>query len=144
MTVQSITYKRDLPQVKHVALFGTLQRRRQAQLNGFDDALFMDDMSFISEGPTWNVGFFDGTRVIWPNADVLLGVTMQLLKQVHDQTVAIPVHLRDIPSFEAAFVTNVSVGVRPLSAIDGIGLRTDHPIIEVLTKEYAEIPHERV
>lgn len=144
IAVQATKYKRDLPQIKTVGLFGSLHRRRQAQVNGFDDAIFVDDMSFISEGPTWNVGFFDGTRVIWPNAQVLSGVTMQLLKQVHDQTVTIPVHLRDLLSFEAAFVTNVSVGVRALSKIDDIELRDDHPIVESLVKEYSEIPHEKV
>jgi branched-subunit amino acid aminotransferase/4-amino-4-deoxychorismate lyase len=83
LRVQSGVYLRDLPAVKHVGLFGALWQRRDAQLNGFDDAVFTDAESYLSEGPTWNLGVFDGEQVIWPNAEVLPGVTMRLLQQVH-------------------------------------------------------------
>ncbi|MGH3569797.1 MAG: aminotransferase class IV [Pseudonocardia sp.] len=65
MTVQSVTYRRDVAEVKHVGLFGALRCRRSAQLNGFDDALLIDNSSFVYAGATWNVGFFDGDRVVW-------------------------------------------------------------------------------
>jgi hypothetical protein len=42
LRVQSATYVRDLPMVKHVGLLGQLYCRRSAQRNGFDDALFTD------------------------------------------------------------------------------------------------------
>ena len=38
----------------------------------------------ITEGGTWNVGFFDGDRVIWPDAAALPGVTMLLLQGAHE------------------------------------------------------------
>lgn len=142
MRVQSAVYQRDLPLVKHVGLFGALWRRRNAQLNGYDDALFLDPSSFISEGATWNIGFYDGERVVWPNADVLPGVTMRLITQVHERTVTKPVNLRDVPNMQAAFATNTTVGVRPITAIDNIQLPAEHPIFETLRKEYEEIPPE--
>src|SRR5947207_14288315 len=40
LRVQSGVYVRDLPTVKHVGLLGLLWQRRNAQLSGFDDALF--------------------------------------------------------------------------------------------------------
>ena len=116
--------------------------RRSAQLNGFDDALFVDDGSFVSEGATWNIGFFDGTQIIWPDAEVLPGVTMRLLQQVHDQTVTAPVSLAEIPDMQTAFATNTTVGVRPISSIDDLSLPEDHPIFETLRNEYLEIPAE--
>lgn len=142
LRVQSAKYRRDLPPVKHIGLFGAIWHRRRAQLNGFDDVLFTDDDSFVSEGATWNIGFFDGEHVIWPAAEVLPGVTMRLLQQVHDDTVVAPVSLADIPDLQAAFATNTTVGVRPISNIDNLSLPEDHPIFETLHKEYLEIPAE--
>lgn len=142
--VRTASYSRDLPEVKHIGLFGAVLDRRNAQLNGFDDALFVDDASFVSEGTTWNVGFFDGERVVWPSAPVLAGVTMRLLKQVHEHTVTIPVHIKDIPRMEAAFATNTTIGVRPITAINAHSLPGDHPIFQTLQKEYEEIPAERL
>ena len=43
---------------------------------------------------------------------------------------------------QAAFATNTAVGVRPITAIDGVSLPGDHPIFEILRKEYEEIPAE--
>lgn len=144
MRVQTTKYRRDLPEVKHIGLFGALWGRRNAQLNGYDDALFIDSGLFISEGATWNIGFFDGERVIWPDANTLPGVTMRLLKQVHEHTVTAPVNLRDVPAMQAAFATNTSVGVRAVTAIDGIQLPDDHPIFDALRKEYEDIPAEEL
>ncbi|GAB1689135.1 aminotransferase class IV [Krasilnikovia sp. M28-CT-15] len=142
-TAQTTTYVRDAPQVKSVGLFGSLHRRRRARLDGFDDALFVDDARHVSEGGTWNVGLFDGTDVIWPDAACLAGVTMGLLRQAHEHRTA-PVSVADLPTIEAAFATNAAIGVREISRIDGIAFRPRHPIIESLRAAYAGIPAEPV
>jgi len=144
MRVQTASYRRDLPSVKHIGLFGALWFRRNAQLNGYDDALFVDSASFISEGPTWNIAFYDGERVVWPNADILPGITMRLLKQVHEQSITVPVNLRDVLRMQGAFATNTTIGVRAISAIDNIEIPADLPIFETLRKEYGEIPAEQL
>jgi branched-subunit amino acid aminotransferase/4-amino-4-deoxychorismate lyase len=142
LRVQSATYVRDLPEVKHIGLFGTLWHRRRAQLAGFDDVVFTDAESYLSEGATWNIAFFDGDQVIWPNAEVLPGVTMRLLQQVHDQTTLGPVNLKDLPRMQAAFATNTTFGVRPIVAINDVELPGEHAIFDDLRKEYEEIPTE--
>ncbi|GAA4195556.1 aminotransferase class IV family protein [Streptosporangium oxazolinicum] len=142
--VQTVCYRRDLPEVKHVGLLGSVWHRRQAQMQGYDDTLFVDNASFVSEGATWNIGFFDGERVIWPDAEVLPGVTMRLLNQVYDNAITAPVNIRDVPAMHAAFATNTTIGVRPISTIDRVRLVDDHPIFETLRKEYEEIPPEQL
>ncbi|WP_075334765.1 aminotransferase class IV family protein [Pseudonocardia sp. Ae717_Ps2] len=137
-------YTREFPEAKHIGLFGALAHRRSAQLRGFDDVLFCDDAKQLSEGATWNVGFYDGENVIWPDAAVLPGITMTLLQQVHDDTVIRPVTLDEVGTMQAAFATNVTVGVRALAAIETVDFPTEHPIIEVLRDEFAEIPPEPV
>jgi len=144
MKVQSAVYRRELPGVKHVGIFGALWHRRKAELNGFDDALFVDASSFVSEGVTWNIGFFDGDRVVWPSGDMLPGITMRLLQQVHDHTITAPVGYRDIPGMRAAFASNTAIGVRAISVVDDIRLSGDDSIIDTLRKEYQEIPGERL
>ncbi|MEW1653901.1 aminotransferase class IV family protein [Streptomyces sp. NPDC093707] len=138
LRVRSTPYVREVPSVKSVGLFAGLHHRRQAQLGGFDDALFVDRDGVVSEGGTWNVGFFDGARVIWPAADCLVGVTMELLKGAHGHETR-PVRLTELPRMRAAFATNAAIGVRAIKAIDGIELPESHAIVDTLRKEYAEI-----
>lgn len=144
LRVTSANYRRESPAVKHVGLFGALRHRRIAQLGGFDDALFTDDDGFVLEGPTWNIGFYDGRRVSWPDAEVLAGVTMTLLRSVHEETSVAPVTLAQIGTMHAAFATNTAVGVRAISAVDGIELPETSAVLDVLRKEYAAIPADRL
>jgi branched-subunit amino acid aminotransferase/4-amino-4-deoxychorismate lyase len=142
--VRSMTFSRNFPQIKHTGLFGAVTCRRRAQLAGYDDALFLDRSSQICEGTTWNIGFFDGEQVVWPEGETLPGVTARLLRQVHPASTSKAVQLRDLPSFQAAFATSTSVGVRPISAIDDLELPVVHHIFQTLRREYEEIPPERL
>ncbi|WP_055477686.1 aminotransferase class IV family protein [Sphaerimonospora mesophila] len=144
MRVRTVAYQRDSPQVKHVGLFGALRVRRQAQRAGFDDALFVDAASRVTEGATWNIGFHDGERVVWPAGDSLPGVTMRLLRQVHGGMITASVDLAEVSGMRAAFATNSAIGVRPIIAIDDVELPGDHPVFEILRGAYEGIPLERI
>ena len=145
LRLQSVNHQRDLAAVKHVGLFSTLWHRRKAQRSGYDDVLFVDSAGRVCEGSTWNIGFCDGERILWPEADWLPGVTMTLLNQSHAGVVATePVSLDRLPSLQAAFATNASVGVRPIAAIDGHSWATDHAAVPILCNEYNEVPPERL
>ncbi|AXE22278.1 aminotransferase [Streptomyces globosus] len=141
LRVRSVAYARDLPRVKGVGLFGGLYQRRQAQAAGFDDALFTDRGQAVTEGATWNIGFFDGSRVVWPDGECLDGVTMRLLKQVHPYGSA-TVRLGGVAGMEAAFATNAAVGVRAVSLVDGAALASSHPVVDRLRRAYEDIPGE--
>ncbi|MFE9968944.1 aminotransferase class IV (plasmid) [Streptomyces sp. NBC_01724] len=136
LRVQPVQYERDLPQVKHIGLFGALHGRRQAQLAGADDALFHSADGMISEGGTWNVGFILNGQVVWPEADVLPGVTMALLQQSAHQHVIRPVSLDEARAAEAAFATNTTIGVRAISVIGDTELAADHPLLRELQEAY--------
>lgn len=143
LRAMSMPYERDLPEVKHVGLFGALHTRRSAQLAGFDDALFVGRDGLVSEGGTWNIGFVDqnGT-VVWPQAPVLPGVTMALLQQRAEHRIT-TVTLEQAKDMAAAFATNTSIGVRALAAIDDTQLPTEHPVLDRLRETYLSIPGER-
>ncbi|MFC4035677.1 aminotransferase class IV family protein [Streptomyces polygonati] len=143
LSVQSTVYQRDLPEVKSVGLFGSLHHRRAAQLDGYDDALFVDAQGVISEGGTWNVGFFDGDRVIWPDAEALPGVTMLLLQEVHEHRID-RVALDDLGAMQAAFATNAAIGVRGIARIDAIRFAADHQVLDALRKDYTAVRGEPI
>lgn len=141
MRVQTTGYERDLPAVKHVGLLGLLYQRRSAQLAGFDDTLFVDNRSMVSEGGTWNLGLVaaDGT-LIWPKADVLPGVTLELLSQVYDGPVTTqPVRIEDLSGMQLAFATNAAFGVRAIHVIDDTALPVAENILADLQDRYVAI-----
>lgn len=133
--VKTYAFQRPLPHVKHVGTFPLFQWRRQARRDGFDDALFVDPDGRISEGSVWNVGFWDGEQVLWPQADALRGTAERLLQagladiglpQRH-----VPVAARELAGLRAAFATNAN-GLWPLSAIDDTALPQDPELMERL------------
>jgi len=143
LRLESTQYCRELPAVKHVGLFGSLQRRRLAQRNGFDDVLFTGAGAEISEAATANVGVIAGDRIIWPQAPCLAGVTMRLISRVlGERAGTAPVTLTELAGVDAVIATSAVSGIRPVVAIDGIRFPTEHPMIDTLRNRYAEIPPE--
>jgi branched-subunit amino acid aminotransferase/4-amino-4-deoxychorismate lyase len=140
-----VRYGRELPDVKHIGLFGTVQQRRLTQLDGFDDALFVDANSRVLEGATWKVGFYDGRRVVWPESPCLPGITMALINQAHSgPLVTTALMLSQLPDMQAAFATNAAVGVRAIHGIDEFAWDGEHHILKELRSEYLDIPAERL
>jgi len=130
-----------LPHIKHVGTFPLFHFRRLAQLDGFDDALFVDGAGAISEASVWNIGFFDGSGIVWPNAPALKGVSMQLL-QNGLRARGVPTTSRriarsDIASFRSAFLTNSSQPVRAIASIDDSDLAPDPELVALLGDCYA-------
>ncbi|MDA8369060.1 MAG: aminotransferase class IV [Nocardiopsaceae bacterium] len=145
LRLQSASYRRDMPEVKHVGLFGALRLRRIAQRNGFDDVVFTDANAVLSEVATSNIGFVQGDHVVWPRADYLPGVTMRLINQAREEHVTTaPITLADLTNVDAVFATNAAVGVRLVSAINDVNRPADHPTLRTLGKQYADIPPERL
>lgn len=144
LKLRSVQYERESATVKHVGLFGTLHHRRQAQLAGYDDVLFIDASGHCSEGATWNIAFYDDGEVIWPKAECLPGTAMQLmrdcLRQIGIPYADAPVEVSRARAVQAAFATNAVVGVRPIQSIDDVQLPGNPEIVSRLRDAYAAIP----
>ena len=140
LKVQSTVYQRDLPQVKHVGLFGQLQLRRSAQLEGYDDTLFVDNRGAISEGATWNIAFVKAGRVIWPESEILPGVTMRIVRELLSaqgiEWADKQITLSDVAEMDSAFATNAATGVRPISQIDGTAFDVNAQMLTVVREAY--------
>ena len=142
--LRSAVFARDLPEVKHVGLMGSLHQRRLAQRSGADDVLFTSPDGQISEVATSNIGFAQGERLIWPDAPWLPGVTMALINQTPGVDIARePVTLDRLSDFDAAFVTNAATGIRLVRAIDHRSWPDDEPaVLETVRKHYADVALE--
>ena len=139
--LQSVRYQRPDAHLKHLAtgqgFFSRLARR-----NGFDDALLTTSDGVISESSVANIGFFDGSGVVWPAAPFLHGITMQLLERKLVE-LGVPsrraqVRLHDISSFEGAFLSNAR-GVAAVSQVDDMSLPMQARRMETITDAYASV-----
>lgn len=145
--IRSCVFERTLPHIKHVGTFPLFHQRRLAMEAGRDDALFVDAQDSISEGPSWNIGFIQGGRVVWPDAPALGGTTVQLLQAaLADQGVGQQVgqvRLEDLSRFEAAFACNAA-GVWPIAEIDGTAFASSSQWVTSLAAALATLPRERI
>jgi branched-subunit amino acid aminotransferase/4-amino-4-deoxychorismate lyase len=143
-SLQQVAYQRSLAHLKHTGDFGQSYYGRLAERNGFGEALLTGPDGLISEGSMTNIGFFDGTAVVWPAAAMLSGITMQLvqarlmLPQRHS-----PVRVADLSSFGAVFITN-SHGVAAVTQVDDRRLSVDTAFISMLKDCYESVPWEDV
>lgn len=144
LRLSSAVFARDMPEVKHVGLLGSLYQRRAAQRAGADDVLFISKNGHVSEVATSNIGFVDGERIIWPDAPVLPGVTMELINQAHEGVIANePVTLLRLAALDAAFVTNAAAGIRAVRTADGVCWSEEEPaVLRLLRKQYADVPFD--
>lgn len=128
LRVKSYGFVRPVPHIKHVGTFPLFHYRRRALADGFDDALFVAPDGAMVEGSIWNLGLWDGERVVWPEGPALRGTCEQLL-QAGLEASGVPqqvrrVGLAEAGGFRAAFACNAS-GIQPVMAIDGVSLGAD-------------------
>jgi branched-subunit amino acid aminotransferase/4-amino-4-deoxychorismate lyase len=145
--LRSVPYQRPAAHLKHLSDFGQAYFQRQVKRDGFDEALLTGPDGAIAEGSITNVGFFDGTTITWPDAPVLAGVTMQLLQQrLGDfglEYQRAPVHLADVPTVGAAFVTNAR-GIASVAAIDDVEVPVNVGLMTRLDKAYESVTWDRI
>ncbi len=147
LRLQSVPYQRSVAHIKHIGDFGQSYYGRLAQRNGFDEALLTGPDGTISEGAITNIGFFDGTTIVWPTAPLLQGITMQLLQARLPSrglpSRSSPVRLADVNFFTGVFVTN-SRGIAPVRQIDDHVLPLDVRLMTQLTEIYESVPWDQI
>jgi branched-subunit amino acid aminotransferase/4-amino-4-deoxychorismate lyase len=147
LRVKSCVCVRELPHIKHVGTFSLFLQRRLARQAGFDDALLVDGDGRISEGSIWNIGFWDGRDVVWPQAPALRGTGERLL-QTGLETLGIeqstrPVALAEIGRFDTAFAINAR-GVQAIAAIDDVTFAHDEDGLRLLQDALARQPWQAI
>ena len=100
----------------------------------------------VSETAIANIGFLDASGVVWPDAPLLEGITMQLLEAylpaIDISSRRAPIRVQDVASFDGAFLANAR-GIAAVSQIDEVEL----PIatrIETVVQAYASSPWDPI
>ncbi|MFC4585835.1 aminotransferase class IV family protein [Sphaerisporangium corydalis] len=147
MSLWPAPYQRPAAHLKHLGGFGQSYFLREAERAGFDEALLVAHDGTVAEGAITNVGFFDGTTVVWPDAPMLSGITMMLvergLAEMGVPTRRGPVRLADVPSLRSAFLTN-SWGVMSVGRIGDVGMTADPELMATLHQAYDSRPWDRI
>jgi branched-subunit amino acid aminotransferase/4-amino-4-deoxychorismate lyase len=144
LSLDIVRHERHLAHVKHVGEVAKTRFLRQANLRGFDDAAFEDSSERLSEATIWNLAFWDGSSVIWPEADVLQGVTMQILARQLD-VLGVPQKTRgvrrsDLADGLSAVVMNSWTPAVQVSRLGGTHLPVDSTFFDLLHEAYAAEP----
>ncbi|MFJ6674902.1 aminotransferase class IV [Actinosynnema sp. NPDC091369] len=138
-----VTYTRPLPHVKHVGGFGQIHHGKRAEQAGYDDALLTTSDGVVVEGAIANIGFFDHDGgVVWPRADWLHGITMQLLERELPTRREV-VRLADVGRYRGAFLAN-SIGLVGVSRIDDVEYPVDDPALDRVRAAYDAVPADPV
>ncbi|TDC26034.1 branched-chain amino acid aminotransferase [Streptomyces sp. 8K308] len=139
-----VEHERALPGVKHVGEVAKTYLLRRAVADGFDDAAFVDRRGRLSEATIWNLAFWDGEGVVWPEAEVLGGTTMGILRRQLD-LLGVRQRVRevapdDLPALAGAVVMNSwtpGVAVRRIGSAD---VPEAPAFLDVLRRAYAAEP----
>ena len=148
LRVRTDGHERPWPAQKHSATMGLWYARRTAAAAGFDDALFVGRDGRVREGSVWNVAFWDGAQVVFPDAPVLKGVTMVLLQVAMSMTgvpwTPRPVRREELPDLLAAAAVNSTSPGRPIAAIDDVVFGEAAKLTSLLRETYESVPWDDI
>ncbi|WP_066942629.1 aminotransferase class IV family protein [Microtetraspora fusca] len=139
-----VEHERVLPAVKHVGEVAKTYFLRQAVGQGFDDAAFVDRRGRFSEGTIWNLAFWDGTAVVWPEAEILIGTTMAVVRRQLDR-LGVPQRVQevrppDLPRLAGAVVMNSWTPGVPVHRIGSVPMPAAPSFHEVLHRAWHAEP----
>ena len=150
--LKSTTYQRAVAHIKRPGDFGQSFFIDRAQDAGYDDALLIAQDGTVAEAGIANIAFFDaagasGPSVVWPDAPVLPGITMQLVApRLAD--FGMPSHtahvtLADIGRYAGACVTN-SRGIAAVRGIDDVELPVAAEFVKAMNAAYDAAPWDAI
>ncbi|SDT07351.1 Branched-chain amino acid aminotransferase/4-amino-4-deoxychorismate lyase [Brevibacterium sandarakinum] len=144
LTLDPVEHERHLPHVKHVDEVSKTLLLKRANARGFDDAVFTDRSGRLSEATIWNLALWDGRSVIWPQAEILPGVTMQILARrlralgISQQTQK--VHRSELGEHLAAALMNSWTPGITIAQIGDQALAQEPEFVRILHAAYAGEP----
>lgn len=144
LALSIVEYERVLPSIKHVGEVAKTYYMRKAVEQGFDDAAFVDRHGSFSEASIWNLAFWDGECVVWPNAAMLTGITMSIIRR-QLQRLGVPqraqqIKLENLPELSTAVVMNSWTPGVPVSRMGVVNLSEAPTFLGILQQAYDAEP----
>ena len=122
--------------------------KTEAQLNGFDEAIMLDERGHVSEGSGENIFIVDGERLITPppSSNILVGITRDTVitlarHELGMETVERDIDRSELYAAEECFMTGTAAHVTPVVELDHrpIGSGKMGPVAERLVRLYFDI-----
>jgi branched-subunit amino acid aminotransferase/4-amino-4-deoxychorismate lyase len=144
LALAPVEHERVLPDIKHVGEVAKTYFLREAVEQGFDDAAFVDRHDRLSEGSIWNLAFWDGSAVVWPSADMLVGTTMGIVRRQLDRLGVSQrvqeIRVADLPALAGGVVMNSWTPGVALQRIGPVALPDAQSFVELLHRAYQAEP----
>ncbi|MEV0901712.1 aminotransferase class IV [Actinoplanes sp. NPDC049802] len=145
---RTIVYERELPHLKHRATLGLFHHAAEARRAGFDDVVFTGRDGFLREGSVWNLVLWDGARVVWPDAPMLAGVTMRLLRgelgAAGVPQISRALTTADLSGMTGAAAVNSRFPARPISSVDDVAFPGTGALTEVLENAWCRVARQDI
>jgi len=120
--------------------------RREAENNGFDDALLLDSPGNVSEATSSNIFIIKSGVIKTPRREnTLNGITqnsvMRIAKDFGYSVAEEDIKVEDLLDADEAFLTNTAAGIVPISSIDSkkVFERNKEGLVKILRDKYVNI-----
>jgi branched-chain amino acid aminotransferase len=122
--------------------------KTEAHLNGFDEAIMLDDRGHVSEGSGENIFMVEGGRLITPppSSNILVGITRETVitlarQELGMETVEREIDRSELYATEECFMTGTAAHVTPVVELDHrpIGEGKMGPVTKRLVQLYFDI-----
>lgn len=145
LRLRAVAHERYLPSIKHVGEGAKTYYLHRAIEQGYDDAAFVDRLGRLSEASIWNLVFWDGQAVVWPEAELLLGTTMRIVQRQLER-LGIPQRRQELKpgnlaAFAGAAVMNSWTPGVPVTAIGEHGFPVSEALMAALSAAWRAEPY---
>ena len=123
--------------------------RRTAELNGFNDAIMLDQQGRITEASAANILFLQKDKVITPTLtpNIFPGITratlLDIAQSLDIEVIERDVYPQEVGNFDGAFLAATMMELKPLISIDSHQYDSvNHTLFQKFLKEFQEITHQ--
>ena len=123
--------------------------RRTAALNGFNDAIMLDQQGRITEASAANILFLQKDKVITPTLtpNIFPGITratlLDIAQSLDIEVIERDVYPQELGNFDGAFLAATMMELKPLVSIDSHQYDSaNHTLFKKFLKEFQEITHQ--
>jgi len=136
-----------LSRLKSTSYIENVLARQEARTAGADEAVLLNEKSFVAEGSTTNIFLISAQTLITPAVEngALPGITREAVlesaKSMGIMTLVKLVELGELLTAREAFLTNSILEIMPLTHLDDkpIGSGNPGPITQILMSTYQEL-----
>ena len=123
--------------------------RRAAELNGFNDAILLDQEGRITEATAANIFFLQKDKVITPTLtpNIFPGITRATLLDIAQfleiEVIERDVYPQELENFDGAFLAATMMELKPLISIDSHQYDSvNHALFQKFLQQFQEITHQ--